>query len=416
MSSYLVSVQYAAVLFPAVAFVFTVPFLLRQYKKFGAVPLWRTATVYSFILYGMIVYFLTILPLPTIEHVAQMTTARWSLVPLASVWEYIGKHGFSPLSLTSWAGLLTSDAAFELTCNILMFVPLGLYLRYLFNWNARKTLCAACAFSLFLELTQLSGLYGVYPRPYRLFDVDDLLNNPLGAMAGWALEPLAQRVLPTQRQLDALAYRSGARVPVLRRFFSFCVDWLVLLTALTVCGAAGLFSRAWLIPAVCAGAFLYFVVLQWALGGTTPGKSLVRLRIESTDAAGFAAHDAPGTPHRPRFLQLCLREGILYGVLFPSVALFVHFLSSGVSYSDQTGLDVQALPLAGAIFFGAVFLLFCIESLMKVLGSSRPYWYDAVSRTRVTSTIRIPSQALEELRRMGRTAPKPLQSTPQAAA
>ena len=53
---------------------------------------------------------------------------------------------------------------------------------------------------------------------------------------------------------------------------------------------------------------------------------------------------------------------------------------------------------------------------MKVLGSSRPYWYDAVSRTRVTSTIRIPSQALEELRRMGRTAPKPLQSTPQAAA
>ena len=77
---------------------------------------------------------------------------------------------------------------------------------------------------------------------------------------------------------------------------------------------------------------------------------------------------------------------------------------------------MQALPLAGAIFFGAVFLLFCIESLMKVLGSSRPYWYDAVSRTRVTSTIRIPSQALEELRRMGRTAPKPLQSTPQAAA
>ena len=36
-----------------------------------------------------------------------------------------------------------------------------------------------------IELTQLTGLWGIYPCAYRQFNVDDLLLNTLGVMAGF---------------------------------------------------------------------------------------------------------------------------------------------------------------------------------------------------------------------------------------
>ena len=58
-----------------------------------------------------------------------------------------------------------------------MTMPFGVYLRYYFCYHWRKTLQLSFLLSLFFELTQLSGLYFVYPGSYRLFDVDDLIVN-----------------------------------------------------------------------------------------------------------------------------------------------------------------------------------------------------------------------------------------------
>ena len=41
--------------------------------------------------------------------------------------------------------------------------------------------------SLTVELTQLTGLWGVYPCPYRQFDVDDLILNTAGVALGVVL-------------------------------------------------------------------------------------------------------------------------------------------------------------------------------------------------------------------------------------
>ena len=60
---------------------------------------------------------------------------------------------------------------------------------------------------MFLELTQLSGLYGIYPRPYRLFDTSDLINNSLGTLVGFWLTPALVFFLPSRERLDAIAYR-----------------------------------------------------------------------------------------------------------------------------------------------------------------------------------------------------------------
>ena len=71
--------------------------------------------------------------------------------------------------------------------NILLTLPFGIYLRYYFNCSFKKTFFCTFLLTLFFELTQLSGLYGIYPRPYRLFDVDDLFLNTLGGIIGYAI-------------------------------------------------------------------------------------------------------------------------------------------------------------------------------------------------------------------------------------
>jgi glycopeptide antibiotics resistance protein len=40
---------------------------------------------------------------------------------------------------------------------------------------------------LAVELTQLTGIWGLYPCPYRQFDVDDLILNTTGVVIGFAL-------------------------------------------------------------------------------------------------------------------------------------------------------------------------------------------------------------------------------------
>ena len=47
--------------------------------------------------------------------------------------------------------------------------------------------CAGLALSLSVETAQLTALFGIYPCPYRQFDVDDLILNTAGTLLGAAL-------------------------------------------------------------------------------------------------------------------------------------------------------------------------------------------------------------------------------------
>ena len=59
------------------------------------------------------------------------------------------------------------------------------------------------------ELTQLSALFGIYPRPYRLCETDDLITNTLGGMIGYWLSRPLTRHLPSRERIDEVAYRRG---------------------------------------------------------------------------------------------------------------------------------------------------------------------------------------------------------------
>ena len=61
MGDYPVVILQAFILFPIVAFLFTLPYVVFNYHKYGSVLSLRIIIVYSFILYLMCIYFLVIL-------------------------------------------------------------------------------------------------------------------------------------------------------------------------------------------------------------------------------------------------------------------------------------------------------------------------------------------------------------------
>jgi hypothetical protein len=101
---------------------------------------------------------------------------------------------------------LLREAAFQqLALNVLLFLPLGFFLRLVVHRGLVVTTLLGLALSLAIETTQLTGVWGLYHCAYRVFDVDDLLVNTTGAFLGvllaWLFLHRHRRVpetLPTQ--------------------------------------------------------------------------------------------------------------------------------------------------------------------------------------------------------------------------
>lgn len=65
--------------------------------------------------------------------------------------------------------ILHNPAVWTTALNVVMLVPLGVFLRYAHRLRFLPTVLLGFGVSLFFELTQLTGLWFVYPCPYRLF-------------------------------------------------------------------------------------------------------------------------------------------------------------------------------------------------------------------------------------------------------
>ena len=79
MEVYKIPIEFAFIVFPFIAFILTIPFLIHQYRKYGGIPILKSACFYSLILYLICAYFLVMLPLPAVKDVAQMTGPKTQL-------------------------------------------------------------------------------------------------------------------------------------------------------------------------------------------------------------------------------------------------------------------------------------------------------------------------------------------------
>jgi glycopeptide antibiotics resistance protein len=80
--------------------------------------------------------------------------------------------------------LLREPAFLQIVLNVLLFVPLGYFIRVILHRGVVVATAAGFALSLLIELTQRTGVWNLYSCAYRLFDVDDLIVNTLGATVG----------------------------------------------------------------------------------------------------------------------------------------------------------------------------------------------------------------------------------------
>lgn len=372
MGTYKTVILEAFLLFPIVALLITVPYLVHSYRRYGSALGLRTVVVYSFVLYLMCVYFLVVLPLPPIDQVAALTTPYVQLVPFAWVADTFKEAHVVAGEPASYLSLVRNKAFLQAFFNVVMTVPFGMYLRYYFRCGLLKTAVLSLGLSLFFELTQLSGLYGLYPRPYRIFDVDDLMLNTLGGVVGYALVGPLMRVLPTREELDAASLRRGRQVSFTRRVLALAFDGVIVAV---LCGAVHwMLGRLGWIELPVSSAYIvivvYFVGVPLVLGGRTLGYVLLRLRVVSSD--GRSA----------RWWQLVTRFGMLVGVFVLLPWLVDLVLGWRVSYglTDASSAALLKVVLGGLWAFVGLYLF--IRAAMH-----KPLFYERLSKTELLSTV-----------------------------
>lgn len=200
-----------------------VPYVAREHRKRGELGAGTATLRFGALLYvhGLIAYVLIPLPPVSPTFCADLASvAVPQLRPLATLDGVPPPHVAGDL-----LGLLTYDQVQQFLLNILLFVPLGAFARHLFGRGVFTILLLGFGASLFIEVTQYTGIWYFYPCPYRMFDVDDLVANTVGALAGRCLAP-ALRLLPGQR-VDAKPEVPRPVTPY-RRLMGMACDTLLL--------------------------------------------------------------------------------------------------------------------------------------------------------------------------------------------
>ncbi|MDR2380259.1 MAG: VanZ family protein [Bifidobacteriaceae bacterium] len=188
------------------------PFVALTYRRYGRLTVRRAVFSLGLLIYILGIWAYTLLPLP---NPAEIRCSGTQLVPFY----FLSDMTNYPLdSLGAW---LRNPVVLQTGLNVVLFLPLGFLVRALWGKGVGWTVLVGAALSLFVELTQLTGVWGLYPCAYRLFDVDDLISNTSGALLG-ALLALAvpRRWLSVER----LAPGVGAPVTVGRRLVAMLVD------------------------------------------------------------------------------------------------------------------------------------------------------------------------------------------------
>ena len=201
MEVYLKPIISACYVFPILAVIFTIPYILYEYHKYGSILILRTGIVYTFIFYMLTSYFMTVLPLPPRSSVTP-DTASVLLVPFDAIRRIIATANVTLSQPSTYVNMFKCFDFWQVVFNILLLFPFGVYLRYYFKRPWWQVLIFSFGYSLFFELTQISGLYGIYRYPYRYFEVDDLICNTLGGVLGYVCTPLIVFMLPKRDRLD----------------------------------------------------------------------------------------------------------------------------------------------------------------------------------------------------------------------
>lgn len=308
LSTFSQSFLVALLAWPFLAAVLTIPLLVVQYRRYNRLVGWRAVGAYFLMLYIVGLASFTLYPMPDNPAVF---CQDYHLSPQLNPFGFIGD--------------IQNDgtrAILQVVMNLVFFIPLGVFARLFFRWRIGTTVIVGFLTSLLIETAQLTGVFGLYPCSYRLFDVDDLAINTIGGVLGYVLA----LVLP-QPEVDRAQKGTIVRHPGLLRYaVAFIIDGCVatvlqimLLLGLYVVGQEALaYTIRDSLPFVVT--MLVFGVLPYLCRGYSLGGFFVRL-----------VHDDQARPPLRRALFYLVRTlyvaAIIYGnglgTLFILVLTFI---------------------------------------------------------------------------------------------
>ena len=84
--------------------------------------------------------------------------------------------------------------------NFLMLMPFGVLLNFVWRFGFIRGFASGFIFSLCLEVTQYTGVWGWFECSYRTFDVDDLMLNAMGASVAAGAVWVFRRIIAPECQ------------------------------------------------------------------------------------------------------------------------------------------------------------------------------------------------------------------------
>lgn len=162
----------AVVLGSVLAIVLLLPTTAHQYRLNGRLRARDLVVLVSGAVYGLSLWTYTLLPMPAVDTYACKGRQLELFGSIGGIFES------SPTQLAQFS---------QVGLNVLLYVPLGYFLRVILNRGVVVATLAGLATSLLVETTQTTGVWYLYDCAYRLFDVDDLVVNTLGALVGSVL-------------------------------------------------------------------------------------------------------------------------------------------------------------------------------------------------------------------------------------
>lgn len=249
-----------------------VPFVAVSYRRRGGLTPSRTLAWAALLVWMLAVQAYTLLPVPSGDY----TCVGAVLDPLQSIRDVLDPAN-------AGGGMLGNSAVQQLVLNVALFVPWGVLVRMLWRRGVVVTALSGLGISLLVEATQLTGVWGVFPCAYRLFDTSDLLTNTLGAVIGslLAIPFLRRRAVPLPQHVRDITLG--------RRALGMLCDALAVLCTTVVAGVASNLVQLYLLrvprgeldsSAASLVAALVSLVLTGAVvlaTGSTIGEAAVRL-------------------------------------------------------------------------------------------------------------------------------------------
>ncbi|MFB7813755.1 VanZ family protein [Paenibacillus chitinolyticus] len=288
MSAYTQPIFVAAIFFVVLTFALFIPWLIYTYRKYNFLPFSTTLISFSFIFYFLAALFLVLLPLPEIRNTCSLQkpgTQHYSLLPFQFIVDTFGNSGIVLSQPATYRLLFNQPSFYQAFFNFLLLLPFGVYLRYFFQdkkyW--KKALGITFLLTLFYEVTQVTGIYGIYNCPYRIFDVDDLLLNTTGGVLGFFIAPAVLALFPSKKKINEKAERllaldevrgmSVLLAVIIDLFISNMVVKVVL--SMTNVNMISEFIASTITLSVT------FFIIPWIWNGSTVGTKIMRYRYDS---------------------------------------------------------------------------------------------------------------------------------------